>query len=511
MYASESDNLANFKKLHINLSDAVLIEAALKQNPTNQLSADGSLVIMTGKFTGRAANDKYVVEDSFTNKVIDWHNNIRQMPEQTFNSLKKDVIEKLNNEESLFLTSRSASANPKYALQIQLITPSAAHALFANNIFRDEQTNYPLGTFTIYHAPNLQADHTKYSLRSSTVIAINFSSKEILIIGTGYAGEIKKSIFSVLNTLLPDEGVLPMHSGANIDKNQNTSLFFGLSGTGKTTLSTDFNVDIIGDDEHGMSNEGIFNFEGGCYAKTDGLSLEKEPDIFRASNRFKSLLENVVLDEKTRIPDFNNKTITENGRATYSLKSLNNIAKDSRGGIPSNIFFLSADALGVLPAISLLSTEQAMYYFLMGYTAKLAGTEIGLKNIEVTFSHCFGAPFMMRKAEDYANLLRKFITQYPIKVWLVNTGWYGGVYGKGSRYPLKITRECIRSIQNDNNIDDFVINETFNLKIPHKLKNVDQHFLIPENLWAEKAEYLKTANDLKNKFEENFKKVTKNY
>lgn len=501
--------LSDSAKIKLNLPEATLVEYSLKQDPANKLSKDGSLVIKTGKFTGRAAKDKYVVIEPYTEKVIDWNNNIRQMTAENFNSIKLAMLENFNNgTRPTFITTKSTSANPTYALEVILITPSAAHALFCTNIFRDEQFEYPLGSFTIYHDPDFQVDSLKYTVRSSTIISINFSTKEIIIAGTGYAGEIKKSIFSVLNTLLPEHNVLPMHTGANQTNAGTTSLFLGLSGTGKTTLSTDIGVKIIGDDEHGLSETGIFNFEGGCYAKTDGLTLETEPDIFKASNRFKTLLENVVLDELTRTPLFNDKSITENGRSTYSLNALENFSTDSRGPIPSNIFFLSADALGVLPAISLLTSEQAIFYFLTGYTAKLAGTEIGLKEIEVTFSHCFGAPFMMRRAQEYAGLLKLFLEKHPIKVWLVNTGWYGGPYGTGTRYPLQMTRNCIRSIQKGFKNNNFHLNEIFNLQIPQELDGVDSSFLCPDKLWNNKNEYNKSALSLKNKFEENYKKFS---
>ncbi|MEA9357842.1 phosphoenolpyruvate carboxykinase (ATP) [Bacteriovorax sp. PP10] len=509
MLDSLNFGLSESAKIKLNLPEAMLVEYSLQQDSENKLSKDGALVIKTGNFTGRAANDKYVVLEPYSEKVIDWKNNIRKMTNEDFNSIKLEMLEKFNQGIRLtFVTTKSASADPAYALEVILITPSAAHALFCTNIFRNEQFDYPLGSFTIYHDPDFLVDNTKYPVRSTTVIAINFSTKEIIIAGTGYAGEIKKSIFSVLNTLLPELNVLPMHTGANQTYDGETSLFFGLSGTGKTTLSTDIGLNIIGDDEHGLSESGIFNFEGGCYAKTYGLNLENEPEIFKASNRFKTLLENVVLDELTRKPLFKDKSITENGRSTYSLKALENCSIDSRGPLPSNIFFLSADALGVLPAISLLTSEQAIFYFLTGYTAKLAGTEIGLKEIEVAFSHCFGAPFMMRRAQEYADLLKIFLEKNPIKVWLVNTGWYGGPYGKGTRYPLELTRNCIRSIQKGVKDNNFQLNEIFNLQTPIELDNVDPVYLSAEQLWSDKFEYNKAALSLKHKFEENYKKFS---
>lgn len=494
----------------LNISHAELVEYALKDNPENQLSSQGALSIRTGQFTGRASDDKYVVEESYSLKVIDWSNNIKKMAPSDFLNIKLELLEKLNSKKKrVYISDSSVCANSTYSLGVRLITTSASHSLFSKIIFREALLEPSLGTFTIYHDPETYLDTKKYPLHSSTVIAINFSTKEIIIVGTGYAGEIKKSIFSVLNTLLPDLGVLPMHTGANQTKDGSTSLFFGLSGTGKTTLSTDENVDIIGDDEHGLSEAGIFNFEGGCYAKTNGLNKDKEVDIFQAANQFKSLLENVYLDPVTREPNYDDTRLTENGRATYSLKTLGHIVETSRGPIPSNIFFLSADAMGVLPAISLLTSEQAMYYFLSGYTAKLAGTEVGLKGVNATFSHCFGAPFMMRHPEAYSRLLQKFLNSYHINVWLINTGWYGGVYGEGQRYPLHFTRSCIRTIQQNTGNIDYEMNDIFNLKIPKKLGDVDSKFLNPMTLWKDQASYIKTANDLKNKFEENFIKFNK--
>lgn len=492
-----------------NLACCELVERSLRENEKNSLSADGSLVITTGHFTGRAVDDKYVVFESFSERAIDWKANINKMEISQFDKLKKDVLTSFESGASpIYVMNRSVCANHDFAMEVRLLTNLASSALFAYNIFRDPLLNYPMEHYTIYHKPDFHADPAKYSLRSPTVIAINFQSCEIIIVGTGYAGEIKKSIFSVLNTLLPEKNVLPMHTGANIDQAGNSSLFFGLSGTGKTTLSTDEGISLIGDDEHGLGQNGIFNFEGGCYAKTNGLTFEREPDIYKASNHFTSLLENVVLDNRTRKPNFEDTSLTENGRSTYSLKTLDTIAPSGTGPIPKNIFFLSADALGVLPAISKLSPEQAMFYFLSGYTAKLAGTEVGLKGIKTTFSHCFGAPFMMRRSHDYGNLLKDFLLKNPIDVWLVNTGWYGGVYGRGKRYPLSFTRQCIRAVQQGQASGvEYKIDEVFNLAIPQKLGEADVYYLNPQKLWTDQNEYLSMALDLKNKFEENYKKL----
>jgi phosphoenolpyruvate carboxykinase (ATP) len=494
-------------KIFINLTEAALIEHALGKEHGGQLSSSGALVIRTGKYTGRAAKDKYVVVDSFTDKVIDWQNSLSKLDLASFASIKNEMLKKLEEQERpLYVTTRSVSAHEAYAMEVILITPSPAHALFASNIFRPERSNYPLGSFKIFHDPNFHVDPKKYPVHSSTIIAINFSTQEIIIAGTAYAGEIKKSIFSVLNTLLPDYGILPMHAAANVDNSGKTSLFFGLSGTGKTTLSTDSDLTIIGDDEHGLGTDGIFNFEGGCYAKTDGLKLEREPDIFKAANHFKSLMENVMLDEHTRIPNFDDRTITENGRVTYSLNTLEHSVRNSKGAIPSNIFFLAADALGVLPAVSLLSIEQAHYFFLTGYSAKVAGTEAGTTAIEATFSHCFGAPFMMRPAIDYAELLTNYLEKFPTKVWLINTGWYGGRYGANTRYPLSLTRSCIRAIMKGVNEDNFEVEDIFKIKIPRSLENVDPVFLSPVKLWADALEYKKSAMELKLKFDTHFQK-----
>ncbi len=499
--------IAEHVRLELTPPIAKLIEDSLRQDPANKLSSKGSLVITTGTFTGRASDDKYVVVDPFSSDVIDWKNNVRQLEKKTFDQIKSEIIENFNNTcKALYVMEKSVSADPLFALGLTVITPSAPHAMFCQNIFREKSPSTPLGHFSVYHDPSFQVSPEKHKTRSTAMIAINFSSQEIIIAGTGYCGEIKKSIFSVMNVLLPEKKVLPMHAGANQDRNFKTSIFFGLSGTGKTTLSTDSDVKLIGDDEHGLSENGVFNLEGGCYAKTFALKAEKEPEIFQVSNQFRSLLENVVLDPETREPDYDNNSITENGRATYSLKELNNTVTEGLGPLPTNIFFLSADALGVLPPISRLTPEQAMFYYLSGYTAKLAGTEIGLKGIKTTFSRCFGAPFMMRRSRDYGNLLKEFLTNHPIDVWLVNTGWGGGPYGEGQRYPLSFTRKCIKAIQQGLAKDVTYKNDNiFSLAIPQSLGDVDKTMLNPELMWKDQEQYKKIALDLKKQFEENFK------
>lgn len=491
----------------VNPPRALLIERSL-QNRLGELTAGGALVVRSGKFTGRAAEDKYVVEDDYALKTIDWKERVRPLKLSTFNEMKEMILRHINIEKpQTYIMERSVGADPQYALGVRLITTSPVHALFASHIFRAPHTDaHALGEFTIYHDPHLEFDDKKFGLRSTTAIAISFETREILIAGTAYCGEVKKAIFTVMNTLLPDRGVLPMHTGASMNHAGEVSLFFGLSGTGKTTLSTDEGMRVIGDDEHGLSDRGTFNFEGGCYAKTYGLSEETEPQIFRASTVFGSLLENVVLDEK-RIPNFNNKEITENGRSTYPLSSLEDFVSEGRGGVPSHMFFLSADALGVLPAVAKLNQEQAMYFFLSGYTAKLGGTEAGLKGINTTFSHCFGAPFMMRRPMDYGLLLKDFLSRHNIGVWLINTGWYGGQYGVGERYKLKLTRSIIRSIQAGKGANaQFETEPVFGLQIPVQLGDVEKQYLNPRNLWKESAAYDKAAALLKAEFDENFQK-----
>ncbi|MFP5386543.1 MAG: phosphoenolpyruvate carboxykinase [Bacteriovoracia bacterium] len=495
--------------LHINSNEPFLIEQAIKKRQGN-LSADGALVVLSGKFTGRAADDKYIVKDSLTEEMIDWGGKVNVLSSEKFQELKTEILSRVHMlKPEMYVMETSAGAVENYSLGVNLITTSPVHALFCSHIMRDRREANPLGEFTIYHYPDLEFDAKEHGLRSSTVIALDFSTKEILIAGTSYCGEIKKSIFTVMNTLLPDLGVLPMHSGANADESNNVSVFFGLSGTGKTTLSTDQGMRMIGDDEHGLSREGIFNFEGGCYAKTYKLKEESEPDIFHATNRFGSIMENVVLDKK-RVPDFDDKTITENGRSTYPLRFLDNIVQEGAGKIPSNFFFLSADAMGVLPPLSLLTKEQAMYYFLLGYTAKVAGTEAGMKGISATFSHCFGAPFMMRKPYDYGLLLKDLLQEYPIRVWLVNTGWYGGPYGVGKRFDISVTRSCIRAVQQGKaEKSEFRKDEIFSFLVPETLEGVESKYLRPSGLWKDGKDYRESALNLKRLFDENYKKLLK--
>lgn len=488
-----------------NLSSDELIDLAVEMNK-GKLTKDGALYVETGKHTGRAAQDKYVVECDLSNQTIDWKNNIRKMSKEIFSKVKGDIITHLQESQDLFVQVRSVGADEKYNMNVCLVTTEPQDALFMNNMFRAARKTSGLKPYTIYHAPFLEIDHQKYNLRSETVISLDLETREVLIAGTQYAGEIKKSIFSVMNYILPENGLLPMHAGANLGAQGDVSVFFGLSGTGKTTLSTDTGRKLIGDDEHGLSDVGIFNFEGGCYAKTYKLSKENEPEIFKTTRMRGSLLENVEVDENGE-PDFFSNELTENGRVSYPLDFIANIVEDSRGGVPNNIFFLCADAFGVLPAISRLDVEQAKYYFLSGYTAKLAGTEVGVKEPQATFSTCFGAPFMMRPGKEYAQLLENYITKHNIHVWLVNTGWTGGGYGAGERFPIKTTRGLIRAAQaNKLQNVEFRKEKAFGLNIPVSVEAIPTEQLDPKASWENATEYDEVALHLRQMFEENFKK-----
>jgi phosphoenolpyruvate carboxykinase (ATP) len=490
-----------------NLRYGALAEHALKKNQV-KITNQGQLIYLTGKFTGRAAKDKYVVKTKLTEETIDWGNAQSPYSLDHFNKLKKAILEHHEQSQDMYISERMCGHEDYFAVKVNLRTPSPIHQFFALSMLNDcpKQCHDEI---TIYHAPYFIPSKTEFNLVNDVAIVMNFDSKEILIAGTQYSGEIKKSVFSYLNYKLPELGILPMHSGANEDhQSKQTSIFFGLSGTGKTTLSTDTDKTLIGDDEHGLSDKGIFNFEGGCYAKTYGLKTETEPEIFKASSQFGCLLENVTFDETTGTVNFLDKTLTENGRSSYSLDLIPDHKLSRAGEVPKNMFFLSSDALGVLPPISLLTPEEAKKYFLLGYTAKVAGTEAGIKEPQVTFSHCFGAPFMPLKPKVYADLLGSFIQKHQIHVWLVNTGWYKGAYGVGERFPLKITRAIIRAAQNSkinlNDLEDF---EPLNLKIPKNIEGISPEILNPLKSSPVKEEYLKRANDLKNKFTNQINKM----
>ncbi len=428
------------------LTQPQLVEETLKQG-LGQLSRGGALVVKTGAFTGRAADDKYVVSCPYSEKVVNWKNKTGKLSRIQAEGLRKEILSVLEKSASTYQLSRTVGAHPRWRIKATLLTQGPSHAFFFNNMMRDLAPGEHLQEWTILHAPfHTLRDPASLGIARPTAIVLDYEKREVLIAGTAYAGEVKKAMFSVLNTLLPDHGVLPMHAGANIGEKGDVSVFFGLSGTGKTTLSTDVGRALLGDDEHGFADDGVFNFEGGCYAKTAKLNEKDEPQIFRASTRFGAMLENVAMKEDRSI-DFFDLTLTENGRSSYSLDLIEGIDEDQRGPVAQDIFFLSADATGVLPPVASLNAQQAQNFFLTGYTSKLAGTEVGVKEPKAAFSYCFGAPFMMRPAHEYAQLLAKLMEKHKCRVWLINTGWGKGGYGVSERFPLKVTRQIIRAIQ----------------------------------------------------------------
>lgn len=496
-------------RVHANLSSATLIEEALLRRE-GQLTADGSLVALTGKRTGRSPGDKYIVKETSIDGLIGWGKVNKPLAPEAFDQLVDLAKNHLSGRE-LFVQDAFACADPKYRLRVRVIAEKAWHALFARCLFLrpslDDLRSFAL-EWLILTAPELSFDAATFGLNSEAVIAVSFEKKTILIAGTHYAGEIKKSIFTILNGLLPQRGVLPMHCSANIGASGDVALFFGLSGTGKTTLSADPERRLIGDDEHGWSDEGVFNIEGGCYAKTIRLSPEGEPQIWSAI-RFGSVLENVPIDADTRIPDFNSEQYTENTRAAYPVDFIPNAELSGRGGHPSNIFFLTCDAFGVLPPISKLSPEQAMQHFLCGYTAKVAGTEAGVKEPSATFSTCFAAPFLPLPPLRYAELLRERLTKFRVPVWLVNTGWSGGPYGVGKRMYLRYTRAMLKAaLDGVLAHSPLVLDPVFGVEVPKDCPGVASEVLQPRQVWSDTAAYDKAANKLAEMFRQEWQKYT---
>lgn len=494
-------------EIHVDSPDCFLIERTVAEGH-GQLTEGGSLAVKTGKHTGRSANDRFIVKSPTTENSVWWENNLHPMTPEDFKALKSHIIAYINEANNLYITERSVGSLAEHNVGARLISTHPNHALFTKYLFREKMHEFNDSDFTILHAPELKLDPKQFNTRSETVVVTCFDTNTTLICGTLYAGEIKKSMFSVLNYKLPENNILPMHSGSNkLISNKEVSIFFGLSGTGKTTLSTDEGTLLIGDDEHGMSENGVFNFEGGCYAKTFKLSSETEPSIYKASNRFGSLLENVVINPSTGRVDYFDKSLSENGRSSYPLSFIDDIETTSKGDLPKHIFFLTADAFGVLPPISKLTKEQAMFYFVLGYTAKLAGTEIGVKEPQATFSPCFGAPFMLRHPSVYAKLLGHYLDKYKMNVWLVNTGWTGGGYGTGQRFPLHVTRQIIRRIQaGEVNNTPMTKDSIFGLEIPDAVKDVPKSMLSPEQAWENKEAYLKDAKNLASSFHKQMKK-----
>ena len=433
--------------IHWNLGTGPLVEAAVR-NGEGLLAKDGPFVVETGKHTGRSASDKFIVKDAETEETVWWGKTNVPMDPAHFAALKADFLAALGQKDTLYVADLFGGSQPEHRVNVRIVNEYAWHNLFIRTLLVRPTAEELAGfvpEYTIIDLPTFRADPARHGCRSETVIAVNLSEKLILIGGTAYAGEMKKSVFGILNYLLPVKGVMPMHCSANIGPDGDTAVFFGLSGTGKTTLSADASRTLIGDDEHGWSDTAVFNFEGGCYAKMIKLSAEAEPEIYATTKRFGTVLENVVIDPVTREIDLDDASLAENSRGSYPIDFIPNCSEKNLGPVPKNIIFLTADAYGVLPPIARLTPDQAMYHFLSGYTARVAGTEIGVTEPTATFSTCFGAPFMPRHPAVYGNLLKERVNKGGVTCWLVNTGWTGGKYGVGSRMPIKVTRALLNA------------------------------------------------------------------
>ena len=501
--------LAPRGEVHWNLMAPELFKNAARRDE-GEFAEMGPFVAITAPHTGRSPNDKFVVKEPASEKDVDWGAINQPISPEKYQLLLGDLRSYLNDSDEIFVEDLYCGADPAYRLSVRYVSPNAWHMAFVRNMFiRPERTDLATfdPNFTVLHAPEFQADPTRHGTRTSTFIVLNLAERTILIGGTRYAGELKKSMFTVMNYLLPKQGVLSMHCSANIGKAGDTVLFFGLSGTGKTTLSTDPNRALIGDDEHGWSEDGVFNFEGGCYAKVINLSPETEPDIYQTTQMFGTVLENVVLDPTTKRVRFADQSITENTRASYPLNYIRNHVESGRGGHPRNVVFLTADAFGVLPPIAKLTPEQAMYYFLSGYTAKVAGTERGVKEPQPTFSACFGAAFLVWHPTKYAKMLGNLLSAHKANVWLINTGWSGGPYGIGKRMKLAHTRAMVHaalageldSVKTDTD-------PVFGLAVPSEIKGVPSKVLNPRSTWPDPAAYDAQAKNLARMFRENFEK-----
>lgn len=505
---SELNELLQQNNVRVQLSVPQLVEKVLKRNE-GLLTSTGAIRATTGKYTGRSPKDKYIVEEASSKEKIDWGAVNQPISEEAFDRLYKKVVNYLKEKDEVFVFKGFAGADKASQLPIQVINEYAWHNLFAHQLFirpNEEEVKNHEAEFTVISAPNFKADPEVDGTKTETFIIVSFERRTVLIGGTEYAGEIKKSIFSIMNYLLPEAGILSMHCSANVGREGDVALFFGLSGTGKTTLSADPNRRLIGDDEHGWSANGVFNVEGGCYAKCINLSEEKEPQIYNAI-RFGSVLENVVVDEESRVADYDDGSLTENTRAAYPIQAIDNIVEPSIAGHPNTIVFLTADAFGVLPPISKLTKEQAMYHFLSGYTSKLAGTERGITSPEATFSTCFGSPFLPLPATRYAEMLGQKIDEHNAQVFLVNTGWTGGEYGVGSRMKLSYTRAMVQAaLEGELSNAETAKDEIFGLNIPIHVPGVPDEVLQPQKTWKDAKAYEDKAKELANKFHENFKK-----
>jgi phosphoenolpyruvate carboxykinase (ATP) len=508
-YGADKFGFRGLDAIHWNLTDPALYEHAISAGEAS-LVEGGALCAETGHHTGRSPKDKHTVVDTLTENSVWWDGN-RKMTKENFDALYQDFMEHAKGKK-LFAQDLYGGADPKYRIKVRVYTQLAWHSLFIRQLLirpeRAELASF-IPELTIVDLPSFKPDAKRHGGRegSDTMVAIDFTRKIVLICGSSYAGEMKKSVFTTLNFYLPAQNVVPMHCSANVGPAGDSALFFGLSGTGKTTLSADPNRTLIGDDEHGWGPDGIFNFEGGCYAKTIKLSREAEPQIWDATNRFGAVLENVVFDPVTRVPDYDDDSKTENTRSAYPLDFIPNASRTGRAGHPKNIIFLTADAFGVMPPIAKLTPTQAMYHFLSGYTAKVAGTEKGLVGVQPEFSTCFGSPFLPRNPSVYADLLRHYINQHGADVWLVNSGWTGGKYGVGRRMPIKATRTLLTAALNGSLKNaDFRTDPYFGFSVPTSVPGVEPHLLNPFKTWKDKAEFDRTARDLVGMFQKNFTK-----
>lgn len=503
----DDQGISGLGNVYYNYLEPALIQEALKRDE-GTLGQGGAFLVTTGKFTGRSPKDKHVVKTSSVADSIWWENNAAMSPEG-FDALHADMLEHMKGRD-YFVQDLIGGSDPTISINVRMVTELAWHNLFIRHLLRRPERaelDSFIADFTVINCPSFQANPEKHNCRSETVIAMNFDKKLILIGGTEYAGENKKSVFTLLNYLLPEKGIMPMHCSANhaVGNPVDTAVFFGLSGTGKTTLSADPQRVLIGDDEHGWSDRGTFNFEGGCYAKTINLNPEAEPEIFATTSKFGTVIENMVFDPETFELDFDDDSLTANMRCAYPLEYISNASDTALGGHPKNVIMLTCDAFGVLPPIARLTPAQAMYHFLSGFTSKVAGTERGVTEPEPTFSTCFGAPFMPRRPEAYGNLLREKIAKHGATCWLVNTGWTGGAYGTGSRMPIKATRALLTAALDGSLAEaKFRKDENFGFDVPVEVPGVDTTLLDPRSTWNDPAAYNAQAAKLVQMFADNF-------
>lgn len=501
------------KEAYRNLSVPRLYELALARGE-GKLGANGTLMVRTGKRTGRSPEDRFIVMDDITKDSVDWGKVNRPIEEDAYRHVFLRIKEFLRDKD-VFIFDGYVGADENYRIKVRIIAEKAWHALFAHTLFlrpsKEALETFGEPDYCVYACGGLKLEGEKDKVKSDTAIIINLKERNILIAGSEYGGEIKKSIFTVMNFIMPERGVMPMHCSANVGKGGDSAIFFGLSGTGKTTLSADPNRFLIGDDEHGWSDVGIFNFEGGCYAKIIKLRKESEPLIYSAI-KFGSIAENVVYDPETREIDFDDASITENTRTTYPVEFIPNVILSGKAGHPKNIFFLTADAFGILPPVSKLTPEGAVYHFLSGYTAKLAGTEVGVIEPQATFSTCFGAPFMIRSPWVYAHMLAEKMKKHDADCWLINTGWSGGPYGVGKRMSIELTRSILTAVLEGRLKNaKFIKLEKLNLWVPEAIEGIeDQKVLVPENTWQNPSEYKVKMEHLIKLFVNNFEKFKAN-